>query len=109
MMWTILQDETSLSLYVSSLIQGDLNDDGFVGLDDLDIVLTNWNDTAPLSDPRADISGPDGVPDGLVGLDDLDIILQHWNQGTPSSSNANIPNPSVSHPGIGCLAILRRQ
>ncbi len=110
MMWTMLQDETSLSLYVSSLIQGDLNDDGFVGLDDLDIVLRNWNDTTPLNDPRADVSGPDGVPDGFVGLDDLDIILQHWNQGTPSSSNTNIPEPhSLSILGIGCLAMLRRQ
>ncbi len=75
-----------LTLPVPS-IPGDLNSDGFVGLDDLDIILTNWNQTIPPGDLLADPSG-----DGFVGLDDLDIVLNNWNAGTPPRS-ISIPEP----------------
>lgn len=65
------------------LIAGDLNDDGFVGLADLNIVLSDWNhgdngivSGPPLEDPRADPSG-----DGYVGIEDLNIVLGDWNAG----------------------------
>ncbi len=69
-------------------VVGDLNRDGYVGLDDLDIVLNNWNlyvhPADPINDPSADPhADPSG--DGYVGLDDLDVILNNWNQGTPPS------------------------
>ena len=68
---------------------GDLSLDGFVGLDDLDIVLNNWNaDTGPLNPPAGDSNG-----DGFVGLDDLDWVLNHWNQGTPAAEM--VPEPST--------------
>ena len=67
----LLVDGT-LSVFSTTLI-GDLNGDGFVGLDDLDIILGNWNLNVPPGDPLADVSGPGGVPDGFVGLDDLDV------------------------------------
>ncbi|MEZ6192071.1 MAG: hypothetical protein R3C45_12405 [Phycisphaerales bacterium] len=64
-------------------IEGDLNDDGFVGIVDLNIVLGQWNhgdngivSGPPLEDPRADPSG-----DGYVGIADLNIILGNWNAG----------------------------
>ena len=78
----------------STAIIGDLNADGFVGLDDLDIVLNNWNQNIPPANPQADPSG-----DGYVGLDDLDIVLNNWNTGTPPGDTANIPEP-------GALALL---
>ena len=54
----------------ASLLDGDLNGDGFVGLRDLDIVLGNWNAAVTAGDLlHGDPSG-----DGYVGLDDLDTV-----------------------------------
>ncbi len=66
---------------------GDLDGDGFVGLNDLDIVLSSWNQSVTAND----IADPSG--DGFVGLDDLDIVLGNWNAGTPASKSV-IPEPS---------------
>ena len=56
---------------------GDLNDDGFVGWMDVDILLSNWGYATPLPDPRADPSG-----DGLVDTTDLMIVASLWGDGT---------------------------
>ena len=56
-------------------VPGDLNDDGFVGQGDLDIVLDAWGDTVSPGS-QADPSG-----DGFVGQADLDIVLDHWGEG----------------------------
>ncbi len=76
-------------------LPGDLNGDGFVGQDDLNIVLGDWGNMPP-GDPRADPSG-----DGFVGQDDLNPVLADWGQGTPpltlaggSLSAAAVPEPS---------------
>ena len=91
---------------VSSLLDGDLNGDGFVGLDDLDIVLGNWNTNVTAGEWS--LGDPSG--DGFVGLDDLDIVLNNWNAGTPPTDNANIPEPaSVVLLGLGGMAMLRRR
>ena len=74
---------------VTASLEGDLNKDGFVGLDDLDIVLGAWNQSVPPADPAADPSG-----DGFVGLDDLDLVLNNWNMGTPPVS-AVVPEPAM--------------
>jgi len=72
-------------------LPGDLNGDGFVGLDDLDIILQNWNLNIPPGNPLADPTG-----DNFVGLDDLDIVLQNWNTGTPPPPGlADIPEPGT--------------
>ena len=71
-------------------LEGDLNRDGFVGLDDLDIVLGDWNLTVPPGNQLADPSG-----DGYIGLDDLDAVLGNWNAGVPSSASAQIPEPGT--------------
>ncbi len=70
-------------------LQGDLNADGFVGLDDLDIILINWNMTIPPGNPLADTT-----KDAYVGLQDLDSVLNNWNIGTTTSANSNIPEPT---------------
>ena len=70
-----------------SLYPSDRNMDGFVGLDDLDEVLTHWGQpTTP--DSLADVNG-----DGFVGLDDIDVILGNWNN--QSGAVAVTPEPST--------------
>ncbi len=83
---------------------GDLDGDGFVGLNDLDIVLSSWNQSVPAND----IADPSG--DGFVGLDDLDIVLGNWNAGRPSSEN-NVPEPATSCGMLGllCLSVCRHR
>ncbi len=80
-------------------LPGDLDGDGFVGLGDLDIILTNWNLAVPPGDPLSDADG-----DGFVGLGDLDIVLNNWNTGTPPA--IAIPEPA-SIWLIGLLGVSR--
>ena len=83
---------------------GDLNDDGFVGQIDLNLVLGQWGESTPLADPRADVSG-----DGFVGQIDLGTILDHWGQGIPPTGPAEVPEPTtLSLVAFGALAWMRR-
>ena len=92
-------------LLPETLIDGDLNADGFVGVDDLGIVLQNWNLQVPARDPRYG----DSTGDGFVGVDDLNIILLNWNNGTPPSESANIPEPgTLCLLGMASASLLRR-
>ena len=88
-------------------VPGDLNADGFVGLDDLDILLAHWNQSVPV----ADLASGDYSRDGYVGLDDLDVVLFNWNQGTPPADiTQNIPEPTASVLlGIATLACFGRK
>ena len=70
-------------------LTGDLDGDGFVGINDLNIILANWNQNVPPADPAADPSG-----DGFVGIDDLNEVLGNWNAGTPPTAAA-IPEPAT--------------
>ena len=81
---------------LSITLIGDLNADGFVGIDDLNIILSNWNQSVPPADPLADPSG-----DGFVGIDDLNAVLSNWNAGTPPATNNTIPEPAT----VGLLAV----
>ncbi len=85
-------------------IEGDLDGDGFVGLDDLDIVLSNWNQNVPPGDVDADPTN-----DGFVGLDDLDVVLSNWNAGTPPTNSASIPEPgTLLTVLVGATALIKR-
>ena len=76
-------------------LPGDLNLDGFVGLDDIDIVLANWNTTVT---PGNILQG-DPTADGYVGLTDLDVILNNWNATPGSITPASVtPASSTNHP-----------
>lgn len=78
---------------IGAPLPGDLNFDGFVGLDDLDLVLGHWNHSVTPGDTF--MGDPSG--DGFVGLDDLDTVLGHWNAGTPPSDNVLIiPEPAAT-------------
>jgi PEP-CTERM motif len=90
----------------NTAIDGDYNGDGFVGVDDLNLVLVNWN-TNPTP---GDLLGGDGSGDGFVGVDDLNIVLVNWNNGTPPAGGAAIPEPaSLALLGLGGVAMLRRR
>ncbi len=86
-------------------LAGDLNGDGFVGIDDLNLILSNWNQSVPPGDPAADPSG-----DGFVGIDDLNEVLGNWNAGTPPNASAAIPEPATLVLFVtGCVFGLRRR
>ena len=76
-------------------IPGDLNGDGYVGLDDLQFILDHWNQSVTPGDPlQGDIDG-----NGYVGLDDLQVILDNWNAGTPASPVSSliaVPEPATA-------------
>ena len=78
----------------STSIIGDLDGDGFVGINDLNIVLGVWNQNVPPANPLADPSG-----DGFVGIDDLNTVLGNWNAGIPPAADVAVPEP-------GALALL---
>ena len=79
------------SLVLTTALAGDLNGDGFVGGDDLDIVRSYWGQTAtPGNRLHGDVSG-----DGFVGRDDLDMVRAQWGEGTPPGP-AEVPEPATS-------------
>jgi len=87
-------------------LRGDLDGDGFVGINDLNIVLSDWNLAIPPGNPLADPSG-----DGFVGIDDLNTVLGNWNAGTPPPpvSEANIPEPATALLLLGGLLSLKHR
>jgi len=92
----------------STPLVGDLDGDGFVGINDLNIVLANWNQNVPPGNPLADPSG-----DGFVGIDDLNTVLGNWNAGTPPTGGAAVPEPAsltlLTIAGISAMARRRKQ
>jgi hypothetical protein len=72
-------------------LKGDLDGDGFIGIADLNLILSNWNTTIPLGNPAAD---PDA--DGFVGIADLNIVLGNWNTGAPLPPGGTaVPEPTM--------------
>ncbi len=98
--------DLGITIAVAAMIEGDLDGDGFVGIEDLNFVLGNWNQTVPPSNPLADPSG-----DGFVGIEDLNLVLGNWNAGTPPPPEASgtVPEPgTVLMLVVGTTAMLRR-
>jgi hypothetical protein len=89
----------STGLFMASTwLPGDLNGDGFVGIADLNAVLSNWNQNVT---PGDQLLG-DANGDGFVGIADLNEVLGNWNTGTPPApvdDTAVIPEPA----GLGML------
>jgi len=84
-------------------LQGDLDGDGFVGIADLNLVLSNWNLNIPPADPAADPSG-----DNFIGIDDLNTVLSNWNAGTPGASTIEVPEPASTWLVLMTLLCIRR-
>jgi len=81
-------------------LPGDLNDDGFVGGDDLDIVRSFWGQNVT----PGDLLSGDPSQDGFVGGDDLDIVRANWGQGAPPAPSA-VPEPNTLVALFGLLGI----
>lgn len=82
----------------SDLIFSDPNIDGFVGIEDLNIILSNWNQSVTPGDVLAgDLTG-----DGFVGIEDLNVVLGNWNTGTPPLIEAL---GAIPEPGTLCLLL----
>ncbi len=64
-------------------ILGDLDGDGFVGIEDLNLVLGNWNQNVT----AGDLGLGDPTGDGFVGIEDLNLVLGNWNAGTQPPIN----------------------
>ncbi len=79
-------------LAMETYLPGDLDGDGFVGITDLNIVLSNWNQSVVFGLHRK--GDPSG--DGFVGIDDLNEILGNWNAGSPPpvQPSSLIPEPA---------------
>ena len=92
LMFDVIYGLNDVTLEVVNSLTGDLDGDGFVGINDLNIVLSNWNQNVPPGNPLADPSG-----DGFVGIDDLNQVLGNWNAGTPPPpiGQTSIPEPGV--------------
>lgn len=88
---------------------GDLDGDGFVGIDDLMVVLAHWNQAVTPGDMLAgDFDG-----DGFVGVDDLNRVLGTWNMGVapPGSQAAGaVPEPMTGVLlVVGGVCLIRRR
>jgi len=91
---------------LGSVLPGDLNSDGFVGIGDLNIVLGAWNQNVT----PGDILAGDPSGDGFVGIEDLNQVLGNWNAGTPPTNGVNIPEPgALALMGLGLATVLKRR
>jgi hypothetical protein len=87
------------------MLTGDLNDDGFVGIEDLNTVLSSWNQQVIFGDRSAG----DPTWDGFVGIEDLNWVLGNWNAGTPPPVTIiPEPSPAIVLIGLGWASMLRR-
>lgn len=79
-------------------VPGDLDGDGFVGIADLNLILSAWNQSVA----AGDLSSGEVTGDGFVGIADLNAVLGNWNQGAPptAESLSLIPEPA----SLGLLA-----
>jgi hypothetical protein len=62
---------------METLLEGDVNNDNYVTLSDISILINNFNKTVgdPGVDPRADLNG-----DGFITLSDLSLLINNFNQ-----------------------------
>jgi hypothetical protein len=81
----------------------DLNGDGFVGIEDLDLLLANWGNAA------GSPAGGDANGDGVVNADDLAIVQAAWGDGTPPGGPVPEPGSLALLAAGGALALRRRR
>ena len=95
----------SVTMSVTEVLSGDANGDGTVNGADLNIVLSNYNQTG-MTWSQGDFNG-----DGTVNGADLNVVLSNYNQ--VAGVSAAVPEPSAFVLlGIGAISILgyaRRQ
>lgn len=86
---------------IGTPLDGDLNGDGFVGVEDLDLLLANWGESLVGSPIDADGSG-------TIDAGDFAIVQANWGSGT--LPGGVVPEPgSLALLGLGGLALVRRR
>ena len=80
------------------IVSGDMNRDGYVGADDLTILINNWNGFVA----QGDLAHGDLTGDGYVGADDLAWMIDAWNTGTLPVAATAVPEPT----SMAWLAVL---
>ncbi|XAL99600.1 hypothetical protein OT109_18725 [Phycisphaeraceae bacterium D3-23] len=81
-------------------LAGDVTGDGFVGVEDLDVILANWGSQVVAGDSAAG----EWTGDGVVGQADLDITLAGWGDGV--QPEPNVPEPGSAMLVAGMLSLL---
>ena len=83
---------------------GDADLDGYVDDDDLNLLISSWNQSGNWG--NGDFSN-----DGFVDDDDLNLLLSNWHTGTPPPMGQGaIPEPAtLSLLVFGAIFALRRQ
>ncbi len=109
--WIVFDEPNGLlGLHLSTDLVGDLNRDGFVGQDDLNIIISAWGES--VSAGNSQLGDPSG--DGFIGQSDLNAVLGAWGQGTPPSLaglNA-VPEPSawlLVTSAVAMMLLIRRR
>jgi hypothetical protein len=91
---TVVIADAARVLAEIDLLPGDLNGDGFVGIEDLDLLLAHWGDTVT----PGDLASGDATGDGLVNADDLQVVLDHFGNGTPPPEPTSNDHPDTPAP-----------
>lgn len=86
-------------LVTDAFFFGDLNADGFVGAEDLDLVVAHWGEEGTPGDPPLGDVNADGVTNNA----DLQLILANWGEGEPPA--VSIPEPA-SALGLGGMMLI---
>lgn len=89
--------------FVALQEEGDFTGDGYVGQDDLDLVLAHWGTAVT----PFDLASGDWTGDGQVDADDLARVLDNWGGGTPPANS--IPEPGSAAVLVLMLFRLRRR
>lgn len=91
-----LDSEGTASLHIQLL--GDVNLNGRVGVEDLNMVLNHWGMTPSKGGaPRGDLNG-----DGFIGIADLNMVLTGWGSDVRSLNQSVVPVPE---PGAGWVLV----
>ena len=87
-------------LFTTTLPDGDVNGDGFVGGDDMSIIIGEWGKCG-VTREQGDLDG-----DGCVGGADYTLVLTYWGTGIPPEP---IPEPATLTFLLFPLFIILRQ
>ena len=89
---------------------GDANGDGVVDINDLSVVLTNYDKSTGMNWSTGDFNG-----DGKVDINDLSVVLTNYNHSLSSSAAgmAAVPEPGslllLMLAAAGLLTFFRRE
>ncbi|MEM7626871.1 MAG: PEP-CTERM sorting domain-containing protein [Planctomycetota bacterium] len=116
-----LVDDADLDFWLTELLGlpaagliGDFSGDGFVGQDDLNLILLNFGDTVlPEGFDEAGLdpaTSPGGVFDGILGQNELnDVLLNFGNSAAPGVAAVPEPGTAGALAALALIATRRRR